>query len=90
MALSYNANALYRIEKLLLTGDVNMISKFYHHMDELVSIRRSTASSLIRNESGDQISMKSMMPKHVVKTAELVYTNEEAVEAQFLHRYHAR
>lgn len=67
-----------------------MISKFYHYMDELVSIRRSTASVLIRNENGDQISMKSMMPKHTVKTAELVYTNEEAVEAQFLHRFHAR
>ena len=90
MTLVYLANALYRIEKLLLRGEVNMISKYYKYMDELVSIRRSTASILIRNESGDQISMRSMMPKHVVKKAELTYSDKEAVEAQFLHGYHAR
>ena len=30
------------IEDLLLIGDVNKISRYYHSMDELVSIRRST------------------------------------------------
>lgn len=59
-------------------------------MDELLCIRRSTASILTRNEAGDQTSMRSMMPKHQVKTADLEYTAEEAVEAQFLHRIHAR
>ncbi len=59
-------------------------------MDELVSIRQSTASVLQRNEEGETMDMKSMMPKHEVKIAELESTSEEAIEAQFLHRLHAR
>ena len=34
--------------------------------------------------------MRSMIPTHEVKAAELEYTDEEAIEAQFLHRLHAR
>lgn len=55
-------------------------------MNELVSIRRSMASVLLRNDKGDKVDMRSMMPTHEVKTAELQYTDEEAIEAQFLHR----
>ena len=59
-------------------------------MDELVSIRRSTAPVLSRHENGDKVEMRSMMPTHEVKTAELNYTDEKAIEAQFLHRIQAR
>ena len=59
-------------------------------MDELISIRRSTASILLRNDNGDKVDMRSMMPTHEVKTAELLYTAEEAIEAQFLHRLHTQ
>lgn len=89
-SVSNLADKRTRIEALLLTGDVNKISRYYHFMDELISIRRSTASILTRNKEGDTTSMRSMMPKHQVKTADLEYNAEEAVEAQFLHRIHAR
>ena len=38
---------------LLLSEDVSKTSHYYHFMDELVSIRRSTASILTRNEAGE-------------------------------------
>lgn len=79
-----------RIEQLLNTGDVTKIAKYYHIMDELVSIRRSTASILKVNDKGDTIELKTMMPPHTVKTVELNYTAEEATEAQWFHRLFAR
>lgn len=84
------SNETNRIERLLLTGDISKISQYYHCMDELISIRRSTASILLRNDEGDKVDMRSMMPTHEVKTAELEYTDEEAIEAQFLHRLPVR
>ena len=89
-SVSNPADENTRIEALLLTADVSKISRYYHFMDELVSIRRSTASILKQNEEGDTTSMRSMMPKRQVRNADLEYTAEEAVEAQFLHRSHAR
>ncbi len=83
-------NILFRVEKLLLSEDVGLISQYYHFMDELVVIRRSTSSSLILNEIGDRISLRSIMPLHEVKTVDIVYREEEAVEAQWMHRIHAR
>ena len=79
-----------RIEQLLNTGDVTKIAKYFHIMDELVSIRRSTASVLHVNDTGDTIELKTMMPPHTVKTVELNYTAEEATEAQWFHRLFAR
>lgn len=89
-SVSNLADERTRIEALLLTGDVSMISHYYHLMNELISIRKSTASILTRNKEADTISLRSIMPKHQVKTADLEYNAEEAVEAQFLHRIHAR
>ena len=40
-------------------------------MDKPVSVRRSTASVLMRNDKGDKVDMRSMMPTHQVKIAEL-------------------
>ena len=79
-----------RIQSLLDTRDVSIISRYYHHLDELIAIRRSLASELVRNEKGEKVSLKSMMPKHVVKTVELSYDDEEELEAQCFHRVYAR
>jgi hypothetical protein len=59
-------------------------------MSELIMIKRSTSSVLLRNSEGDTTSMRSMMPIHEVKTVELSYLPEEEVEAQWVHRAHAR
>jgi hypothetical protein len=72
-----------------MTEDVSLISKFYHYMDELIMIRRSTASVLQFNDA-TTVSMRSMIPHHEVRTVELTYTNEEAAESQWVHRLHAR
>lgn len=79
-----------RIHALLDTRDVSIISTYYHYLDELIAIRRSPASELIRNQKGEKVSLKSMMPKHVVKTVELSYDDEEELEAQCFHRVYAR
>ena len=79
-----------RIQALLDTHDVSIISRYYHRLDELIAIRRSPASELVRNEKGERVSLKSMMPKHVVKTVELSYDEEEELEAQCFHRVYAR
>ena len=79
-----------RVHALLDTGDVSIVSHYYHFVDELISVRRSPASELVRNEQGEKTSLRSMMPKHQVKTVELPYDEEEAVEAQCYHRIYAR
>ena len=79
-----------RIQALLDTRDVSIISKYYHYLDELIAVRRSPASELVRNEKGEKIVLKSMMPRHEVKTVELSYEEEEEVEAQCFHRVYAR
>ena len=67
-----------------------MIAKYYPYLDNLVSIRRSTASVLKTSEDGEDVSLKSMMPKHKVETVELKFNDEEAIEHQWFHRVHAR
>lgn len=52
-------------------------------MDELISVRRSTASVLKRNDAGDKVELKSMMPKHTVKTVNLEYDLEVLFIAAF-------
>ena len=81
---------VYRIRVLLETGDVSLIAKYYHYLDLLISVRRSTASVLHAKENGEKIELKTMMPKHEVKTVELRYTDEEAIEHQWFHRIYAR
>ncbi|KAL8834745.1 MAG: hypothetical protein Q9170_003622 [Blastenia crenularia] len=79
-----------RIRALLDTRDVAEIAKFYHYLDDLVSIRRSTASVLHRAEGGEPIPLSTMMPKHQVKTVELEYDEDEGHEMQWFHRNNAR
>ncbi|MCJ1260140.1 hypothetical protein MMC24_007980 [Lignoscripta atroalba] len=72
-----------RVEALLNTQDVGLIERYYHFMDELLTIRRSITLTLMRNAQGDMISMRSMIPVHEVKTVKLDYHEEEATEAQW-------
>lgn len=67
-----------------------MIARYYHHMDKLIMIRRSTSSTLKMNKKSDLLSLKSVMPTHKVKTVELFLRLEEKAEAQWIHRVHAR
>ncbi|KAL8646787.1 MAG: hypothetical protein Q9210_005931 [Variospora velana] len=84
------SKAPFRIRALLETRDVATIATYFHYLDDTVTIRRSTASVLHRSEWGGRIELKNMMPKHQVKTVELTYTDEEALEAQWFHRNNAR
>lgn len=51
-------------------------------MDDLITIRRSTASLLVLNEAGQTLSLRTMMPVHEVKTVELTMNEEEAAEIE--------
>jgi hypothetical protein len=79
-----------RMKALLRTDNLATILDHYHHMDQLLMIRRSPASTLLVNSKGDSISMRSIMPLHEVKTVQLKYAPEEEVEHQWVHRQHAR
>lgn len=83
-------NPSFRIEKLLVTEDVAIISKYYRYMDKLVMIRRSTASTLTMNDEGETMSLRFAMPLHEVRIVELHWRDKEAAEAQWVHRAHAR
>jgi hypothetical protein len=59
-----------KIETLLLTKNVQFISKFYHYMNELLMIRRLIASIFKFNDK-DFISRKSMIFHHKIRIVEL-------------------
>lgn len=63
---------------------------YYHYVDELITIRRYTASFLKLNESEEIISLRSCTLIREVKTVELVFEEEEAAEVQWLRRMHPR
>ncbi|KAL8752495.1 MAG: hypothetical protein Q9199_005710 [Rusavskia elegans] len=73
----------YGIENSITSEDTTKVAKYFQTMDDLDSISRSTTSSLNKNESGEKISLKSMMPSHKVRTAVLQYDEDEAAEAEW-------
>ena len=79
-----------RIKQLLQTRDVSKLAKYFHYADDLASIRRSVASELLKNEHGETVSMREMMPRHQVLTVDLQWQREEGLEYQVVHRAHAR
>lgn len=80
------------IEKLLDTTDVNVIAEHYHHLEDLVMIRRTTGSKLRLNHKEDSplVDLKSMMVPHSVFTVDLEYRSSEAAEAEWWHLLNAR
>ena len=72
-----------------MTGDVNFITKYYPFFDDLLMLRRSTASTLPVSAGGIGISIKFIIPTHEVKTVKLFY-NKKAAETQWVHRFHAK
>ena len=71
-------------------GIINEIFIHYHCMDELLMIRRSTASESPKNASGKKVSLHTMMPMHTVLIVEPEYQEEEAIEAQWFLQVFAR
>lgn len=61
----------------------------YHFMEDLLTLRRSTATNL-RNSDGSEISLAGMMPTHTTHTVELEVIETENIEFQWLHRFAAR
>ena len=78
-----------RLEKLLETDDLALVQRYCPLAGNLITLRRSSASSL-RNPDGSLISLRSIMPIHEVKTVELAFREEESVEYQWAHRAYAR
>lgn len=56
--------------------------QYYHFMNELLMIRRSTTSTLIRDFKDTTIFVASMISAHEIKIVELRYREEEVTEAQ--------
>jgi hypothetical protein len=75
---------------LLNTEDLPKIARNYHLYEDLIMIRRSVASELTLNESGDLISLQTMMPKCEIKTVVLTHRDEEETEAQWYHLMHVQ
>jgi hypothetical protein len=78
------------ISALIRTGDHALIAKYYHHMEELVVLRRSTASLLPVDGRGKTISLAGMLTKHYTNTVNLEYKADEEVESQWRHRDNCR
>ena len=75
---------------LIMNENVIMIGKYYHHMNELISLRKSTVSILSFDKTDAVVSLWSIMSLHQVKTVKFIYTNNETVECQWTHRLHAQ
>ena len=80
------------VERLLETKDVKVISQHYHHLEDLVMIRRTTGSKLRLNHRDDSpiVDLKSIMVPHSVSTVDLSYRPSEAAEAEWWHLLSAR
>ena len=71
-------------------GTVSEISIYYHYMDEIFMIHRSTASELTKNSGGENVSLRTIMRIHTVKTVEPEVQKEDAVEFQWFYQLLAR
>jgi hypothetical protein len=72
------------------SSNLDTIRMYFPYIDNLISIRRSTASALLRNQENETISLESMMPTRTVKTVEVKYLEDEKPEMQWTHRAAAR
>jgi hypothetical protein len=61
------------------------IKQYFLYIDNLVSIKRSTASVLIQNQAENCTSLKSMMLTHHVKTVNVEYQMKEWLKMQWQH-----
>ena len=61
---------------LSTTADVATIAQHYHYTDELLMIRRSSASRVPLDRDGNFLSMRDIMPTHDIKTMSLSYAEE--------------
>jgi len=58
------------------------IKQYFSYIDNLVSIKRSTASVLIQNQAENHTFLKSMMLTHHVKTVNVKYQMKEQLKMQ--------
>ena len=65
------------VRRLTSHQSLEHIKQYFLYIDNLVSIRRSTASVLIQNQAEDRTSLKSMMLTHHVKTVNVEYQIKE-------------
>ncbi|KAL1623787.1 hypothetical protein SLS54_004248 [Diplodia seriata] len=81
----------YRMTALLNSGDLHQISTYAGYTRDALICQRSPASLIpFDREKTRFVSLRGLMPEHVVKTIEVSYSAAEAAEAQWLHRCFAR
>ncbi|KFY96743.1 hypothetical protein V498_02502 [Pseudogymnoascus sp. VKM F-4517 (FW-2822)] len=76
----------YRIRQLLNCGNRHTINKFYRCMEQLLVLRRSTATSIPVDGNGARLQLRSLMPPHEITTVQLRMTSAEAAEYQYFHQ----
>ncbi|ELR04222.1 hypothetical protein GMDG_06637 [Pseudogymnoascus destructans 20631-21] len=76
----------YRVRQLLNCSNRKTINRLYRCMEQLLVLRRSTATSIPTDSNGSRLQLKSLMPPHEITTALLRMTSSEAVEYQFFHQ----
>lgn len=80
----------HRIHGLLMTKDESLIAKLFHICDDLVSLRRSAASIIVRNKAGETLELREMIKKHRIRTINLDRKPKEAALYQWFHQDAAR
>lgn len=76
----------HRCASLLKSGDPLDIQKHFHLLDDLITLRRSSASTLKINEDGATYSLRNMMKQHRIETLMLERSGPEELAYQWFHR----
>lgn len=74
-----------KLQWSLLTKDVEIISRFYHHMDQICMIRRSTASVAHHNENHQKMATNSIRNQTQTKIFNSNQFNKFFFLKKFMH-----
>jgi hypothetical protein len=77
----------YSLKRLLQSNDRPLIATCFPLLEELIVIRRTTASCIPRDFTGKNFfNIRDLVKPHHMRTRKLERTTEEEAEFQWLHR----
>lgn len=76
----------HRCASLLKSGDPNDIQRHFHLLDDLVTLRRSAASTLKVDDEGSTYQLRNLMKPHTIETVLLERSGAQELVYQWLHR----
>lgn len=66
-----------RVHALLRTGNPQIVQVHFHLVDDLLTLRRSAASKIRKDESGGTLSLRDLIKPHSIKTINLSRKGEQ-------------